>query len=66
MFFLFFEGERSTRCLKRRSFALPYILLNAALLLCMEEAGWITGQVIFADGGASLLNAEVPPEIQFG
>lgn len=39
---------------------------NAALLLCMEEAGWITGQVIFADGGASLLNAEVPPEIQFG
>ena len=39
---------------------------NAALLLCMEEAGWITGQVIFVDGGASLLNAEVPPEIQFG
>jgi NAD(P)-dependent dehydrogenase (short-subunit alcohol dehydrogenase family) len=39
---------------------------NAALLLCLEEAGWITGQVIFVDGGGSLLNAEVPPEIQFG
>ena len=31
-----------------------------------QEAAWITGQVIYADGGASLLNAEVPPEIQFG
>ena len=39
---------------------------NVAALLCTEEAGWITGQVIYADGGASLLNAEVPPEIQFG
>jgi NAD(P)-dependent dehydrogenase (short-subunit alcohol dehydrogenase family) len=39
---------------------------NVAALLCAEEAGWITGQVIYADGGASLLNAEVPPEIQFG
>jgi NAD(P)-dependent dehydrogenase (short-subunit alcohol dehydrogenase family) len=39
---------------------------NAAALLCADEAGWITGQVIYADGGASLLNSEVPPEIQFG
>ncbi len=39
---------------------------NVAALLCSEEAGWITGQTIYADGGASLLNAEVPPEIQFG
>ncbi len=35
-------------------------------LLCTEEAGWITGQVIYADGGASLMNSEVPPEIQLG
>ena len=27
---------------------------------------WITGQVIYADGGASLMNPEVPPEIQIG
>jgi enoyl-[acyl-carrier protein] reductase III len=35
-------------------------------LLCSEKAGWITGQVIYADGGASLMNPEVPPEIQIG
>jgi enoyl-[acyl-carrier-protein] reductase (NADH) len=35
-------------------------------LLCSEDAGWITGQVIYADGGASLMNAEVAPEIQLG
>jgi enoyl-[acyl-carrier-protein] reductase (NADH) len=34
--------------------------------MCSQEAGWITGQVIYADGGASLMNAEVPPEIQLG
>ncbi len=39
---------------------------NAVALLCSEEAGWITGQLIYADGGASLMTAEVPPEIQFG
>jgi NAD(P)-dependent dehydrogenase (short-subunit alcohol dehydrogenase family) len=33
-------------------------------LFCSEQAGWITGQVIYADGGASLMNPEVPPEIQ--
>ena len=31
-----------------------------------DEAAWITGQVIYADGGASLMNPEVPPEIQLG
>jgi NAD(P)-dependent dehydrogenase (short-subunit alcohol dehydrogenase family) len=39
---------------------------NAVSLLCSDEAGWITGQLIHADGGASLMNPEVPPEIQFG
>src|SRR5215471_13411155 len=28
-----------------------------------EQAGWITGQVIYADGGASLMTPEAPPEI---
>ena len=37
---------------------------NAAALLCTPEAGFITGQIIAVDGGASLMNAEVPPEIQ--
>lgn len=39
---------------------------NAVTLLCMEEAGWITGQVIHADGGASLSDAVLPPELQRG
>jgi NAD(P)-dependent dehydrogenase (short-subunit alcohol dehydrogenase family) len=39
---------------------------GVAALLCSEQADWITGQVIYADGGASLMNPEVPPEIQLG
>ncbi len=39
---------------------------NVVALFCSEQAGWITGQVIYADGGASLMNPEVPPEIQLG
>jgi len=39
---------------------------NVVALFCSEKAGWITGQVIYADGGASLMNPEVPPEIQLG
>jgi NAD(P)-dependent dehydrogenase (short-subunit alcohol dehydrogenase family) len=34
--------------------------------ICSEEAGWITGQVIFTDGGASLMSPELPLEIQRG
>jgi enoyl-[acyl-carrier-protein] reductase (NADH) len=39
---------------------------NVAALFCSDKAGWITGQVIYADGGASLMNPEVPTEIQMG
>ncbi|HEY2944922.1 MAG TPA: SDR family oxidoreductase [Vicinamibacteria bacterium] len=39
---------------------------NVASLFCSDEAGWVTGQVIYADGGATLMNAGVPPEIQLG
>jgi NAD(P)-dependent dehydrogenase (short-subunit alcohol dehydrogenase family) len=42
----------------------PADIGKVAALLCSEDAGWITGQVIYADGGASLMNSEVPPEIQ--
>jgi enoyl-[acyl-carrier protein] reductase III len=44
----------------------PADIGQVAALLCSEEAGWITGQVIHADGGASLMSPEVPPEIQLG
>lgn len=39
---------------------------NIVALFCSEEAGWMTGQVIYADGGASLMSSQVPPEIQLG
>lgn len=39
---------------------------NAVVLLCSEEAGWITGQVIAVDGGASLMDTVLPLEIQRG
>lgn len=39
---------------------------NVVALFCSERARWITGQVIYADGGASLMNPEIPSEIQIG
>jgi NAD(P)-dependent dehydrogenase (short-subunit alcohol dehydrogenase family) len=42
----------------------PADIGKVAALLCSNDAAWITGQVIYADGGASLMNSEVAPEIQ--
>jgi enoyl-[acyl-carrier protein] reductase III len=42
----------------------PEDIGNVVTLFCSEQASWITGQLIYADGGASLMNPEVPPEIQ--
>lgn len=44
----------------------PEDIGNVVTLLCSAQAAWITGQVIYADGGASLMNPEVPTEIQLG
>jgi NAD(P)-dependent dehydrogenase (short-subunit alcohol dehydrogenase family) len=44
----------------------PQDIGNVVALFCSEQAGWITGQVIYADGGASLMNPEVPTELQLG
>ena len=49
-----------------RRLGTPEDIGKVVSLFCSEEAGWITGQVIYADGGASLMNPEVPPEIQMG
>lgn len=43
----------------------PEDIGNVVALFCSEQANWITGQTIYADGGASLMTPEVPPEIQF-
>src|SRR5438874_2120446 len=44
----------------------PADIGNAVSLLCSEEAGWITGQVIAVDGGSSLMDPGLPLEIQRG
>lgn len=44
----------------------PEDIGNVVSLFCSDQAGWITGQTIYADGGASLMNPEVPTEIQLG
>src|SRR5207249_4094163 len=43
---------------------LPADLGNAVTLLCSAEANWITGQVLDVDGGASLMDAHLPLEVQ--
>ena len=44
----------------------PADIGNAVALLSSEEAGWVTGQVIAVDGGASLMNPDFTLEIQRG
>ena len=44
----------------------PADIGNGVALLCSEEAGWITGQVITIDGGAPLMDTVFPLEIQRG
>ena len=39
---------------------------NVVALLCSPDAGWITGQLIYADGGASLADTLLPLEVQRG
>jgi enoyl-[acyl-carrier protein] reductase III len=39
---------------------------NAVLLLCMEEASFITGQTLHVDGGASIMDPLFPLNIQRG
>src|ERR1700694_2910612 len=44
----------------------PADIGNAVALICSPEAGWITGQLIEVDGGASLIDAHLPLEFQGG
>jgi enoyl-[acyl-carrier protein] reductase III len=44
----------------------PSDIGNAVMLLCMDEAGFITGQTIHADGGASIMDPVFPLDIQRG
>jgi NAD(P)-dependent dehydrogenase (short-subunit alcohol dehydrogenase family) len=42
----------------------PEDIGGAVAALCSEDARWITGQTIVADGGSSLMSAEVPLAFQ--
>ena len=42
----------------------PADVAGAVAALCSDDAGWITGQTIVADGGATLMNPEVPLDFQ--
>ncbi len=39
---------------------------NAVFLLCCDEASFITGQILYVDGGASIMDTVFPLEIQHG
>jgi enoyl-[acyl-carrier protein] reductase III len=58
-----FAWLRSGWCPARRAGA-PADVGGAVAALCSADAGWITGQTIVADGGASLMNPEVPLDFQ--
>lgn len=47
-----------------RRLATPADIGNAVVLLCSEEAGFITGQTIHVDGGASIMDPVFPLAIQ--
>ena len=42
----------------------PADIGGAVAALCSADAGWSTGQTIAADGGASLMNPELPLDLQ--
>jgi enoyl-[acyl-carrier protein] reductase III len=47
-----------------RRLGTPADIGNAVSLLCSPEASWITGQLINVDGGAGLMNALMPLDVQ--
>src|SRR5213080_4718673 len=42
----------------------PQDVANATMLICMEESSWMTGQIFYVDGGASIMDTVFPLEIQ--
>jgi enoyl-[acyl-carrier protein] reductase III len=47
-----------------RRLGTPADIGNAVALFCSREAAWITGQILAADGGASLMSPALPLAIQ--
>jgi enoyl-[acyl-carrier protein] reductase III len=49
-----------------RRLGTPEDIGNAVMLLCMNEASFITGQILHMDGGASIMDSVFPLNIQQG
>ncbi|MDH3598075.1 MAG: SDR family oxidoreductase [Candidatus Tectomicrobia bacterium] len=49
-----------------RRLGTPEDIGNAVMLLCRDEASFITGQIIHVDGGASIMDSVFPLNIQQG
>ncbi len=49
-----------------RGLGTPEDIGNAVMLLCMDEAGFITGQTLHVDGGGSIMDTVFPLAIQRG
>jgi NAD(P)-dependent dehydrogenase (short-subunit alcohol dehydrogenase family) len=47
-----------------RRLGTPEDIGNVVAMFCSEQSAWITGQIICADGGSSLMNPEIPTEMQ--
>jgi NAD(P)-dependent dehydrogenase (short-subunit alcohol dehydrogenase family) len=47
-----------------RRLTTPADVGNLVALLCSEEAGFVTGQTVYVDGGASLAASDLPLELQ--
>jgi enoyl-[acyl-carrier protein] reductase III len=58
------DHHQQTGWTPMRRLGTPADVGNAVALLCSKEAGFITGQVIAVDGGASLMDPAVPLAIQ--
>ncbi len=57
-------NRNASRSRRTGSTGTPAVRGKVVSSLCSEAAAWITGQVMYADGGATLMNPEVPSEIQ--
>jgi NAD(P)-dependent dehydrogenase (short-subunit alcohol dehydrogenase family) len=49
-----------------RRLTTPADVGDAVVLLCSEQAGFITGQILAVDGGASLACPDLPMKLQYG
>jgi len=47
-----------------RRLTTPADIGNVVALLCSEEAGFVTGQILHVDGGCSLAATDLPLELQ--